>query len=145
MPTPWTDTGWSYPRARGLRTTALSFVSTKFAHRAPEGHVLLRGFLGGVRDGNVLDLTDEEMVEAVERDMTPILGLKGRPCVSRVFRWPSSTPQLEVGHLERMREVQSAVAEVPGLYLTGAGIWSTGIPDSVADATRVATAASEGA
>jgi oxygen-dependent protoporphyrinogen oxidase len=84
------------------------------------------------------------MVQVVERDMTPILGLKGRPRVTRVFRWPSSTPQLEVGHLERMRAVESAVAEVPGLHLTGAGIWSTGIPDSVADATRVAVAAAEG-
>jgi oxygen-dependent protoporphyrinogen oxidase len=136
--------GMVVPRGEGLRTTALSFVSTKFAHRAPEGHVLLRGFLGGVRDESVLDLTDEEMVQAVERDMTPILGLKGRPRVTRVFRWPSSTPQLEVGHLERMRAVESAVAEVPGLHLTGAGIWSTGIPDSVADATRVAVAAAEG-
>ena len=43
-----------------------------------------------------------------------------------------------------MRAVQSAVAEMPGLHLTGAGIWSTGIPDSVADATRVAVAAAEG-
>lgn len=137
--------GMVVPKGEGLRTTALSFVSTKFAHRAPEGHVLLRGFLGGVRDPNVLDLTDEEMVQAVERDMTPILGLKGQPRVTRVFRWPASTPQLEVGHLERMRAVESAVAEVPGLHLTGAGIWSTGIPDSVADATRVAVAAAEGA
>ena len=48
--------GMVVPRTEGLRTTALSFVSTKFAHRAPEGHVLLRGFLGGVRDGGVLDL-----------------------------------------------------------------------------------------
>ena len=137
--------GMVVPRGEGLRTTALSFVSTKFAHRAPEGHVLLRAFLGGVRDPGVLDLTDEEMVQAVERDMTPILGLKGRPSVTRVFRWPGGTPQLEVGHLERMRAVESAVAEVPGLHLTGAGIWSTGIPDSVADATRVAVAAAEGA
>jgi oxygen-dependent protoporphyrinogen oxidase len=137
--------GMVVPRGEGLRTTALSFVSTKFAHRAPEGHVLLRAFLGGVRDPGVLDLTDEEMVQAVERDMTPILGLKGRPSVTRVFRWPGGTPQLEVGHLERMRAVESAVAEVPGLHLTGAGIWSTGIPDSVADATRVAVAAAENA
>jgi len=137
--------GMVVPRGEGLRTTALSFVSTKFEHRAPEGHVLLRAFLGGVRDPGVLDLTDEEMVQAVARDMTPILGLKGRPSVTRVFRWPGGTPQLEVGHLERMRAVESAVAEVPGLHLTGAGIWSTGIPDSVADATRVAVAAAEGA
>lgn len=133
--------GMVVPQGEGLRTTALSFVSTKFAHRAPEGHVLLRGFMGGVRDGSVLDLSDEEMVKTVERDMGPILGLKGAPTVTRVFRWPSSTPQLEVGHLDRMKIVEKAFEEMPGLHLTGAGVWSTGIPDSVADATRVAVAA----
>jgi len=135
--------GMVIPQTEGLRTTALSFVSTKFAHRAPEGHVLLRGFLGGVRDGGVLDLSDEEMVETVRRDMTPVLGLKREPVLARIFRWPGGTPQLEVGHLERMRAVESAVGEVPGLHLTGAGVWSTGIPDSVADGTRVAAAAAK--
>jgi len=135
--------GMVIPQTEGLRATALSFVSTKFAHRAPAGHVLLRGFLGGVRDGGVLDLSDEEMVETVRRDMTPVLGLKGAPVLTRVFRWPGGTPQLEVGHLARMRAVEEAVGEVPGLHLTGAGVWSTGIPDSVADATRVAAAAGE--
>ena len=135
--------GMVIPRTEGLRTTALSFVSTKFAHRAPAGHVLLRGFLGGVRDEGVLDLSDEEMVEAMRRDMTPVLGLKREPVLSRIFRWPGGTPQLEVGHLERMQAVESAVGEVPGLHLTGAGVWSTGIPDSVADGTRVAAAAAE--
>jgi oxygen-dependent protoporphyrinogen oxidase len=133
--------GMVVPRTEGLRTSALSFVSTKFAHRAPEGHVLLRGFLGGVRDGEVLDLSDEEMVTTVQRDMKGILGLKGAPVLSRVFRWPGGTPQLEVGHLERMKTAVRAVEKVPGLHLTGAGVWSTGIPDSVADATRVAATA----
>jgi oxygen-dependent protoporphyrinogen oxidase len=135
--------GMVVPRTEGLRTTATSFVSTKFAHRAPAGHVLLRGFLGGARDGSVLELSDEEMVEAVRRDMTPVLGLRGEPVLTRVFRWPGGTPQLEVGHLDRMRAVERAVGAVPGLHLTGAGVWSTGIPDSVADATRVAAAAAE--
>ena len=135
--------GMVVPQTEGLRTSALSFVSTKFAHRAPENHVLLRGFLGGVRDGGVLELSDEEMARTVARDMTSVLGLKGEPVLTRVFRWPGGTPQLEVGHLERMRAVAQAVGAVPGLHLTGAGVWSTGIPDSVADATRVAAAAAE--
>ena len=133
--------GMVIPRTEGLRTTACSFFSTKFPGRAPLGHVLLRGFLGGARDPGALDLSDDEMVEQVRSEMGPVLGLQGAPVMSRVFRWPLGTPQLEVGHLERMAEVERRVAAVPGLYLTGAGIRGTGIPDVVADATRVATAA----
>jgi oxygen-dependent protoporphyrinogen oxidase len=135
--------GMVVPSTEGLRTTALSFASTKFPNRAPEGCVLLRGFLGGVRDPDVMELTDEEMAATVAREMSVILGLRGRPLVSRVFRWPGGTPQLEVGHLERMAAVAREVASVPGLHLTGAGIRSTGIPDSVADGTRAGEAAAE--
>ncbi len=136
--------GLVVPQTEGLRTTALSFVSTKFPFRAPEGHVLLRAFLGGVRDPGVLSLTDEQMVELVEREMGELLGLRGRPVLTRVFRWPEGTPQLEVGHLERMAEVEKKMAAIGGLYLAGAGIRSTGIPDSVAEGTRAAQAAAEG-
>lgn len=137
--------GMVIPKTEGLRTTALSFVSTKFPHRAPEGRVLLRGFLGGVRDEGVMSLSDDEMVETVRRDMAGILGLRGGPAMARVFRWPGGTPQLEVGHLERMAAVEREVASVPGLHLTGAGIRSTGIPDSIADGTRAGEAAAEAA
>jgi oxygen-dependent protoporphyrinogen oxidase len=133
--------GMVVPATEGLRTTALSFVSTKFPFRAPAGHVLLRGFLGGVRDPAALSLADDEMIGTVTREMRDVLGLRGEPVLRRVFRWPAGTPQLEVGHLERMRAVEASFAGVPGLYLTGAGIRSTGIPDSVADGTRAGAAA----
>jgi oxygen-dependent protoporphyrinogen oxidase len=136
--------GMVVPQTEGVRTTALSFVSTKFKHRAPEGHVLLRGFLGGVRDEKVMGLTDDEMVETVKREMAGILGLRSEPVMCRVFRWPGGTPQLEVGHLERMAALEKEFASVPGLHLTGAGIRTTGIPDSVADGTRAGEAAAEG-
>jgi oxygen-dependent protoporphyrinogen oxidase len=133
--------GMVVPASEGLRTTAISFVSTKFPFRAPAGHVLLRGFLGGARDAAALSLSDDEMIGTVTREMREVLGLRGEPLLRRVFRWPGGTPQLEVGHLERMRAVEAAFAGVPGLYLTGAGIRSTGIPDSVADGTRAGEAA----
>ncbi len=137
--------GMVVPATEALRTTALSFVSTKFPFRAPEGHVLLRGFLGGARDPDALSLRDDEMIETVTSEMRDVLGLRGAPVLTRVFRWPAGTPQLEVGHLERMRAVEREIAAVPGLFLTGAGVRSTGIPDSVADGTRAGEAAAAAA
>ena len=136
--------GLVIPRTEGLRTTAVAFVSTKYPYRAPDGHVLLRAYLGGARDGEVMKLDDEEMAQTVTREMAGVLGLRGRPVTARVFRWPGGTPQLEVGHLERMEAVRAEVESVPGLHLTGPGIRATGIPDSVADGTRAGEAAAEG-
>jgi oxygen-dependent protoporphyrinogen oxidase len=118
----------------------LSFSSTKLPGRAPAGHVLLRGFVGGIDDGAVLDLDDTGLAELVEREMRPLLGIDGEAVVRRVYRWPEATPQMEVGHLDRVARIDRCLAEVPGLFVTGAGIRGTGIPDTVADATRTAAA-----
>jgi oxygen-dependent protoporphyrinogen oxidase len=125
--------GLLIPRTEGLRTTACSFVSSKFAHRVPQGHVLLRGFIGGVRDPQVLSLGEQGLLSTVRRELTPILGLRGEPVVTRVFTWPESMPQMETGHRERMAALDHRLEQWPGLALIGAGLRGTGIADAVAD------------
>jgi oxygen-dependent protoporphyrinogen oxidase len=130
--------GLLIPRGEGLRSCACTFASAKFAGRAPEGRVLLRAFLGGVRDPGVLALDDSELAALVRRELGPVLGLGGTPVVERVYRWPLSTPQMLVGHLERMARLDDIVGSLPGLFLTGAGLHGAGIPDSIADGGRTA-------
>ncbi len=129
------------PRGAGLRASALSFVSTKVPGRAPEGHVLLRAFLGGARDPDALDADDETLVDRAAEDCARVLGARGRPALARVFRWPHATPQMEVGHAARMAWIDAQADARHGLFLTGAGLRGTGIPDMIADGTRQAVRA----
>jgi oxygen-dependent protoporphyrinogen oxidase len=124
------------PRTEGLRVSALSFVSTKFPGRAPEGHVLLRAFLGGARDPRALDLDDAALARLPQSELRDLLALRGQPVVTRVFRWPEGTPQMEVGHGERVAAFERRLAQCRGIAVTGAGFRGTGIPDTVADATQ---------
>jgi oxygen-dependent protoporphyrinogen oxidase len=133
--------GMLVPRGEGLRTSACSFVSSKFPGRAPEGHVLLRAFLGGARDPDLLQLTDAELAALARREMRDVLGLRGSPVLERVYRWPRATPQMTVGHLERMNRLDRIVEGLPGLLLTGAGLHGAGLPDAIADGGRAARAA----
>ena len=133
--------GMLVPRGERLRTSACSFVSSKFPGRAPEGHVLLRAFLGGARDADLLQLPDVELAALARREMQGILGLRGAPVLERVYRWPRATPQMTVGHLERMERLDRIVDGLPGLFLTGAGLHGAGIPDAIADGGRAARAA----
>jgi protoporphyrinogen/coproporphyrinogen III oxidase len=133
--------GLLVPRSEGLRTCAWSFFSTKYPGRAPEGKVLLRAFLGGSRDPQILSQSDAQLIELARSDAGQLLGASGEPLLTRVYRWPEATPQMEVGHLTRVEQLDRRLSEIPGLFLTGAGLRSTGIPDGIADATRVAEAA----
>jgi oxygen-dependent protoporphyrinogen oxidase len=130
--------GMLVPRSERLRCSACTFVSSKFPGRAPEGHVLLRAFLGGARDPEVLGLDDAELAALVRRERGPVLGLRGEPVLSRVYRWPQATPQMVVGHLDLVDRLDRIVEGLPGLFLTGAGLHGAGIPDGVADGGRVA-------
>jgi oxygen-dependent protoporphyrinogen oxidase len=103
--------------------------------------VLLRAFLGGAFDPGVLELDDPSLVEIARRELSARLGISGAPTLMRLFRWPSATPQMEVGHLERVAEIERQAGAVPGLFLTGAGLRTTGIPDGIADATHAASQA----
>jgi protoporphyrinogen/coproporphyrinogen III oxidase len=133
--------GFIVPRGEGLRCTACTFVSTKFPGRAPDGHVLLRAFVGGTRDPDVLALSNAELAALARREMGPLLGLRGAPVLERVYRWPCATPQMEVGHLARISRLEAHLAARPGLFVTGAGLRGTGLPDTIADALRAAAAA----
>jgi protoporphyrinogen/coproporphyrinogen III oxidase len=136
--------GLLVPEGERLRTTACTFFSTKFPGRAPDGHALLRAFVGGVRDPHALAEDDTQLAEHVRREMAPVLGLSGTPVLTRVFRWPSAAPQMEVGHADRLGALERRLASWPGLVLTGAGLRGTGIPDTVGDARRAAATLDRG-
>ena len=134
-------TGFVVPSAEGLSITAGAWISSKWPHRAPEGQALLRAFLGGARDPDVLARTDAELASAALADLTKILNIRGTPIMTRVYRWNRSSPQQEVGHGELMRRIDAGLAGHRGLFISAAGFRGVGIPDNIADARHTATTA----
>jgi oxygen-dependent protoporphyrinogen oxidase len=110
---------------------ACTFVHRKFNHRAPEGKALLRCFLGGSRDPEVLNLPDEEVVSLVRRELKEILNFSFQPLFCRIHRWPASMAQYPVGHAERIRRIQSRLEDLPGIYLAGNAYSGIGISDCI--------------
>jgi oxygen-dependent protoporphyrinogen oxidase len=134
-------TGFVVPRAEGISITAAAWISSKWPQRAPDSHVLLRAFLGGARDPDVLSKSDQDLIHAALGDMSKILGITGEPTLTRVYRWNRSTPQQEVGHVELMQRIDSTLAGHPGLFISAAGFRGVGIPDCIADARATAASA----
>jgi oxygen-dependent protoporphyrinogen oxidase len=120
------------------RVMAATFVSSKFAGRAPPGKVLLRAFAGGARDEDALRLSDAELSELVRRELAELLGIRGAPLFTRVFRYDRATPQMRVGHAGRVARLRAREAEHPGLYIAGAGYEGVGIPECVRQGWQVA-------
>lgn len=141
---PLRGTGFVVPRAERKAITAATWSSSKWPGRAPEGHVLLRAFLGGAGADDVLERRDEALVAAALGDLASLLGVSGDPLFARVFRWPRATPQYVVGHAARLAALDAHLARHPGLLLTGSAYRGTGIPDCVADARATAVRTARG-
>jgi oxygen-dependent protoporphyrinogen oxidase len=125
-------TGFVVPRVESaLSLMAGSWVSSKWPGRAPEGQVLLKGFVGGTRDAHALEQSDAELVAASHRDFSQLLGISDDPMINRVYRWPRLNPQYEVGHLEKLAKIDARLVNIPGLHIIGAGFRGIGIPDCV--------------
>lgn len=124
------------PQVENRSLMAATYSSTKWPGRAPEGKVLMRGFVGGPRNQAIMDKSDQELFEIVLREMREILGVKGEPLFYRVYRWTLGMPQYTMGHLARVESIESRSAEVPGLALAGGSFRGVGIPNCIESGER---------
>jgi oxygen-dependent protoporphyrinogen oxidase len=103
----------------------------KFSGRAPEGHVLLRAFAGGALQPEIFALDEGDMQVRVEANLRELLGINEDPLFVEVAKWKDSMPQYEVGHLDRVNEIEKLTSELPGLALAGNAYRGAGIPDCI--------------
>lgn len=133
--------GFVVPRVEGCNLIAATWTSLKWAHRAPAGTVLARCYLGGVGREAIVQADDETMVRTVREELRVITSLEASPNYVEVHRWSRAMPQYTLGHLDRLRDIETALSRFPGLFLTGAAYRGVGIPDCIRDGSTVAGAA----
>ena len=120
---------------------AATFVHNKFPHRAPSNRALLRCFIGGPRNEEVLDFPNDRVVQIVREELRAILRLRADPLFTRVYRWKRAMAQYGVGHLERLRHVEQELDGLPGLALAGNGYRGIGVPDCIRSGAEAANKA----
>lgn len=136
VPHPLNGTGFVVAAGETLRIRGCTWSSSKFAGRAPDGHVLLRCFVGGAgREGDA-ELEDAELVTLVRADLGHVLGKPAAPEFQRVYRWLNANPQYDVGHAARRESLEAA--RPPGLHLVGGAYGGVGVPDCIRQGQEVA-------
>jgi oxygen-dependent protoporphyrinogen oxidase len=131
--------GCLIPRSLGIETLGAIFSSRIFSNRAPDGKVLLSCFLGGSRNPIVANYSEEEMVQQVVKDLTPLLCITGQPEFTKVKLWKHAIAQYHLGHFEKIGQIRQALAEDCPNIITRAN-WHEGIsiPDVVANSESFA-------
>jgi oxygen-dependent protoporphyrinogen oxidase len=126
--------GFVVPRVEKRNIMAATFSSVKFAHRAPQGKVLLRSFVGGAKNEEIVSWEDDKLLATVQGDMGEILKITGTPLMTRISRWPKSMPQYTLGHEVRLSRIEQGLAKHPGIFVTGSAYRGIGISDCIHEA-----------
>ena len=135
--------GFFVPRTERLPILACSFASVKFEGRVPKDKVLLRAFVGGAREPEVLDQEDERLSATVHRTLRSLLGIDGEPVLSRTYRFFQSMPQYQVGDFDLIGRIKERVFRHSGLFLAGSALGAVGLPDCIVSGEQAAAKATE--
>lgn len=119
--------GFVVPATESLSLIGCSFSSVKFENRAPEGHILLRAFVGEPTSKNA----EADLIQLCQADLIPLLGIENAPLFATVSKHTQAMAQYQVGHQDVVDDIERLTRELKGLALAGNGYHGIGIPDCI--------------
>lgn len=140
LPTKPDGFGFLIPSSERRALLGTIFDSNVFAHRAPQGSVLLRSMIGGSRAPERAMQPEAEILDSVQSELKSLLGITAEPELARVYRHRRAIPQYHVGHAERLAAIETELQALPGLHLTGNAFRGVSLNDCVANAEKLASA-----
>lgn len=130
-------TGFVVSRNSPNRMTACTWTYRKWETSTPEGKVLLRAYVGKPGDQEIVQRSDEEIIEVVLSELAKTMRITKDPEFTLVTRWENAMPQYTIGHVTRINEVHLRLTEsLPGVFLAGASFGGVGIPDCIEQAEK---------
>jgi protoporphyrinogen/coproporphyrinogen III oxidase len=129
IPRPLKGFGLVVPGSEGRQFDGITWTSSKWTDRAPDGFELLRIFFGGPRTRHTLHMDDAELVRAMRGELKSIFDISAAPLFYRIFRWQDGYPQYNIGHLEHVAAAEAALS--PGISLAGSAYRGVGVPDCI--------------
>jgi len=132
-------TGFIVPRNSGIEITACTWAHRKWPHSTPKGKALLRCFVGRAGEQDFMQLSDDEIVDMVLRELRKIMTIHQEPDFYRVTRLQNAIPYV-VGHQAWAKEMKDRVhAELPNVFLAGASYEGVGVPDCIDQGKKAVT------
>jgi oxygen-dependent protoporphyrinogen oxidase len=130
--------GFLVPEVERRHVLGVVFSSALFAGRAPDGHVLLTAFVGGVRNPDLANADLPTLTARVHDDLRALLGAAGEPTF-RAFRlWPKAIPQYDLTYGRFHEIMEETERRNPGLALAGSYRDGVSVGDAIASGEAAA-------
>ena len=130
--------GLLVPQVENLQILGALFNSSLFPYRAPDNHVTITVFMGGVRQPELALESEEKRLDIAVNDLTMLLGINGSPAFIFHKQWTKAIPQYNVGYGEIKSKFQRLEKDNPGLYFTGNYREGISVADTILQAIKTA-------
>jgi oxygen-dependent protoporphyrinogen oxidase len=130
--------GFLTPEVERRQVLGVIFSSTLFPGRAPEDHVLLTAFVGGVRNPDLANADLPTLTARVQDDLRALLGVRGEPTFRAFHLWPKAIPQYTLTHGRFKEIMDEAERRNPGLALAGSYRDGVGLAEVFASGEQAA-------
>lgn len=131
------------PEKERRDTLGILFSSTLFPCRAPEGHVALTVFAGGMRQPEHARLSTEQLLARIDRDLRELVGVKGKPVFVHHTFWPRAIPQYQIGYERHLETMSGLEHRTSGLFIGGQCRDGISLPDCCKSGEKLANRVAE--
>ena len=135
---PMNGFGFLVPRVENRRIMGASWVSRKFSYRTPDDSILIRCFIGGSRNEELVSLDDKDMLKMIKEELKDVMGISAEPILTRIYRWEKAMPQYIIGHDERVSRIEESILKYPDMFVTGSAYRGGGISECIKNAQLTA-------
>jgi oxygen-dependent protoporphyrinogen oxidase len=111
--------GFLVPRKEPIRTLGTVWNSSLFPGRGPDGTVTMTSFIGGATDLEIIQHSDEEISQIVQRDNSGLLGITGAAIATKVWKYTRALPQYNLGHSRVVEGIREGEQALPGIFFAG--------------------------
>lgn len=136
--------GCMVPSTEGGFILGTLWNSSLFSNRAPVGMVAITNYLGGKRHPEVLEKTDEALLDLSMNDLERIIGISGPPDYVHIVRHQRALPQFSIGHKDIVIKLDDLQNRIPGLFITGNYLSGISVRDCISYGNRVACRIAKG-
>jgi oxygen-dependent protoporphyrinogen oxidase len=130
--------GLLVPDVERRNVLGVIFSSTVFPGRAPDGHVLLTAFVGGVRHADLANADLSTLTARVLDDLRLLLGVRGEPTFRAFHLWPKAIPQYALSYGRFKEIMDDAERRNAGFALAGSYREGVAVGDVITSAAQAA-------
>jgi oxygen-dependent protoporphyrinogen oxidase len=130
--------GFLIPGREGRKILGTLWDSSVFPNRAPEGYVLLRSMLGGVRMSDLALQDENRLTDIVMAELRDVMEITVQPDFVKVYTHKQGIPQYPLGHQQRLATIDKMTSNFKRLYLTGNAYRGIGVNDCIENSYTLA-------